>query len=106
MSYVAQYTPMLPLSLRPAGHRIEAGRLTRSQKSEPGAPGSPFRRTLSGMKQDGAVLRRRHQHGVDHMDHAVGLVDVGDRHHRGAALGIDDPDLAVLLLHGQLLAFG
>src|SRR5437879_10854268 len=27
---------------------------------------------------------RRHQHGVDHMDHAVRLIDVRDRDHRGS----------------------
>src|SRR6185312_11227300 len=49
---------------------------------------------------------RRHQHGVDHMDHAVRLVDVRDRDHRGSTLGVDDPDLAVLELDRQLFALG
>src|SRR5437899_587020 len=49
---------------------------------------------------------RRHQHGIDHMNDAVGLVDVGDRDHRSVALGVDDPGLAVGLLHRQLFAFG
>src|SRR5436190_981809 len=49
---------------------------------------------------------RRHQHGIDHMDHAVGLIDVRDRDHRGSALGVDDPGLAVLVLDRQFFAFG
>src|SRR4051794_37314161 len=40
-------------------------------------------------------LRRRHQDGVDHMDHAVGLVDIRDADGGGTALGVDDPHLAV-----------
>src|SRR5262245_927836 len=49
---------------------------------------------------------RRQQHGVDHMDHTVRLVDVRDRDHRLAALGVDDPDLAAVVLDGQLFALG
>src|SRR5579859_3749344 len=45
-----------------------------------------------------AGLRRRHQNGVDHMDHTVRLMDVRDRDRRGPALGIDDHHLAVRLL--------
>src|SRR5882757_11175407 len=88
-----------------AAIRLIPGVYWRSQKSEPGRPGSPL--THPGGDQIGMrlVLRRRHQHSVDHMDHAVGLIDVRDRHHRGTALGVDDPDLAVLVLDRQLFAF-
>src|SRR4051794_36421555 len=48
-------------------------------------------------------LRRRHQDGVDHVDHAVGLIDVRDRHARGTALGVDDHDLVARLLDGEFL---
>src|SRR5450756_296642 len=37
-----------------------------------------------------AVGLRGHQHGVDHMDHAVRLVDVRNRDGRGIAFGVDD----------------
>src|ERR1041384_1255795 len=57
-------------------------------------------RILPGPGRETPRLGRRHQHGIDHMDHAVRLVDVRDRDHRGAALGVDDPDLAALVLHG------
>src|SRR3954471_2762393 len=50
-------------------------------------------------------LRRRHQDGVDHMDHAVGLVDIRDADGGGTALGVDNPHLAVRKLHGQFFAF-
>src|SRR5436309_10089885 len=51
-------------------------------------------------------LRRRQQDGVDHVDNAVRLMDVGNRDHRAIALGVDDPDLAVGPLHGEFFAFG
>ena len=43
------------------------------------------------------MLRRvagllRHQHAVDHVDHAVALADVGGGHLRGAALGVGQGD--------------
>src|ERR1700761_3928642 len=43
--------------------------------------------------REDATLRRRHQHGVDHMDDAVRLVDVADGDRCLVALGIDDPGL-------------
>jgi hypothetical protein len=35
-----EYTPLTPVSLLPAGYQIDAYALWRSQKSEPGFPGS------------------------------------------------------------------
>src|SRR5882757_6903646 len=87
-------------------HQFEVRRLSRSQKSEPGGARLAVSQVPSGTRRARQVLRRRHQHGVDDMDDAVRLADVRDRHHRGAALGVDDPDLAVLLLDGEFLALG
>src|SRR5690242_2302508 len=77
-----------------------------SQKSEPGFPGSSVVLPDAGIvgKSGYAVLRSRQQDRIDHVDHAVRLMHVGDRHHRLVALGIDDPGLAVGLLDGELLA--
>lgn len=47
----------------------------------------------------------RHQHGVDHVDHAIGLADVGNADPRLAALGIDDPQLAVMQCDGEGFTF-
>src|SRR5512140_2599436 len=99
------YTPGAAASLLPSDDKIDARRASWSQKCEPGCPGSPLARPGGDRIRTGVRSGRRHQHGVDHMDHAVRLVDVRDRHHRGPALGVDDPDLAVLVLDGQLLAF-
>src|SRR5687767_1247086 len=93
---IQAYTPEPGGSLLPRRYQVDACSLWRSQKSEPGCPGSPFRHASCPGQVRRGLLRRRHQDGVDHVDHAVRLVDVGDRHHRGAALGVDDPDLAVL----------
>src|SRR5882672_10063712 len=49
------------------------------------------RQGTSGIRTRGIRLGGRQQHGVDHVDDAVRLVDVGDRDHRGVALGVDDP---------------
>src|SRR6516225_4568848 len=74
--------------------------LWRSQKSEPGRPGSLVAHPIGGGSGRAVIpLARRHQHGIDHMDDAVRLVDVGDRDHGAAALGVDDPDLAAVFLH-------
>src|SRR5437868_11830075 len=57
------------------GYSIDARSASRSQKSEPGRPGSPPHPL--GTDQEGRVLRG-HQDGIDHVDDAVRLVDVGD----------------------------
>lgn len=44
------------------------------------------------------ILRSRHQDGIDHLDHAIRLIDVRDRDFRRVTLGIDlvaKSDLAV-----------
>src|SRR3954454_20892069 len=81
--------------------RGDTHRVSRSRNSEPGRPGSPparWRRIRT------CGLRCRHQDGVDHVDHAVGLVDVRDRHRRRAALGVDDHHGIGRLLDRELLA--
>src|SRR5216684_2290802 len=60
----------------PAGYKTHACRQSRSQKSEPGCPGSPLAHPVGNWTRTRVKLRRRHQDGVDHMDHAVRLVDV------------------------------
>src|SRR5579862_4638631 len=75
-----------------------------SQKSEPGRPRLAIARPAGDWKGTRFGLRGRQQHGVDHVDDAVGLVHVGDRDHRLIALGVDDPGLAVGLLDGEFLA--
>src|SRR4051812_42826141 len=62
------------------GYEIDARGAWRSQKSEPGCPGSRFAAPVG--KQDRGRLRR-HQDGVDHVDDAVRLIDVRNRHDRG-----------------------
>ncbi|KAG1242650.1 hypothetical protein G6F68_016097 [Rhizopus microsporus] len=47
----------------------------------------------------------RHQHAVDHVDHAIGLADIGNADSRLATLGIDDPQLAVMQRDGERLTF-
>src|SRR5204862_290964 len=59
---------------------------------------------LSGLNRKALRLRRRHQHGIDHMDHAVRLVDVRDRDQRGATLGVDQPNLTPVGVHRQRFA--
>ena len=49
--------------------------------------------------KDGGFLLGRHDHFVDHVDHAVGGEDVGDDH-----LGIIDVDLAAVHFNGDRLA--
>src|SRR5207244_791409 len=85
--------------LRPSSHK----------KASRGGPGSlvvtSARRRMNGCgRYSRARSGGRHQHGVDHMDHAVRLIDVGDRDHRGSALGVDDHDVLALALDGELLA--
>src|SRR6478752_162295 len=72
-----------------AGYNTDACSASRSQKSEPGCPGSRAH-PIGDWIGTRMKSRRRHQHGVDHMDHAVRLVDVRDRHRRRAALGVHD----------------
>src|SRR5580700_5669392 len=65
------------------------------KKASRGFPGSlpgasPLGTSPWATKGARAGLRRRHQHGVDHMDDAVRLMDIRDRDHRGVALGVDD----------------
>src|SRR5258705_13831379 len=90
-------TPMPAIRLMPAGYRghKKASRDTPARRSHP----------VGDWIRTRAKLRRRHQDGVHHMDHAVRLVDVRDRDRRGAALGIDDRHRAARLLDGQLFAF-
>src|SRR5262245_51308771 len=45
-----------------------------SRKSEPGCPGSPSTRPCWDQSGAHGSSGRRHQHGVDHMDHAVRLI--------------------------------
>ena len=40
------------------------------------------------------VQLHRQQHGVDHVDHAVRLQNVGDRDHGDITLGVGDAELA------------
>src|SRR5258706_8650520 len=89
----------------PAGYKIDACSPSRSRKSEPGCPGAPLVYPVGDWIRTRLKLRRRHQDGVDHVDHAVRLVDVRDRDRRSAALGIDDRHRAARLLDGQLFAF-
>src|SRR5260370_1390271 len=92
------YTPAIGFPLLHCTHQVHRWWASRSQKSEPGVGRLaswrvPLGTSPCGTKRARAGLRRRHQHGVDHMDDAVRLMDVGDRDHRGIALGVDDPDL-------------
>src|SRR6266481_3283252 len=66
-----------PLRYCHAGYKTHACRVSRSQKSEPGCPGSPLAHPVGDGIRTRLKLRRRHQDGVDHVDHAVRLVDVG-----------------------------
>src|SRR5882757_1940847 len=70
------YTPGTGISLLPCRPSRRCWQAWRSQKSEPGCPGSSFAHPKGDWIRTRAVLRRGHQHGVDHMDHAVRLVDV------------------------------
>src|SRR3954451_19878283 len=57
-------------------------------KKRAGSPRLAIPRILLGPVRSARRSGSRHQHGIDHMDHAVGLVDVRDRDHRGSALGV------------------
>src|ERR1035437_10288818 len=81
------------------GYQIDARRAWRSQKSEPGRPG-PRYGILLGTRSGRVTSGRRDQDGVDHMDHAVRLIDVRDRDGRRTALGVDDHHLAARGGHG------
>src|ERR1700694_5147849 len=59
-----------------ANYQIDARVAWRSQKSEPDCPGSPATYPVGDRIGTQVVLRCRHQHGVDHMDHAGRLIDV------------------------------
>src|SRR6266849_6210167 len=54
-----------------AGYKIDACRVSRSQKSEPGCPRLAACASCGDWIRTRVKLRRRHQHGVDHVDHAV-----------------------------------
>src|ERR1035437_7957918 len=58
-------------------------------KKRAGSP-RPAVRILLGTRSGRVTSGRRHQDGVDHMDHAVRLIDVRDRDGRRTALGVDD----------------
>src|ERR1700720_4430107 len=62
----------------------------RSQRSEPGFPGSlcTSRREGDRDARPRRALGRRQQNGVDHVDHAVRLIDVGDGDRGGVAFGV------------------
>src|ERR1700754_720495 len=100
------YTPGTDVSLLPCclSRRCPQGMAVTKKRA--GLPRPAITHPVGDSIRTRAVLRRRHQHGVDHVDHAVRLIDVRNRDHRGAPLGIDDPDLAVPVLYRQLFALG
>src|SRR3981189_581744 len=100
------YTPVTGFSVLPPWDQIDAWGLIGVTKKRAGSPRLALPRILLGPIRGAPRSGSRHQHGIDHMDHAVGLIDVRDRDHRGSALGVDAPDLAAVVLHGQLFAFG
>src|SRR5665213_3679291 len=59
------------LRYRNARYRIGAQQARRSQKGEPGCPGSLCACATVSIKH---MALRRHQDGIDHVDHAVRLV--------------------------------
>src|ERR1017187_6149466 len=63
----------LRLRYCPADDWLDARRGSRAQKCEPGCPGSRSRIPVGTGPGQAGVLRR-HQHGIDHMDHAVRLI--------------------------------
>src|SRR6266403_6327666 len=89
-------TAMLAIRLMPAGYR--------GHKKASRTPRLAARACCWGNRTR-VKLWCRHQDGVDHVDHAIRLVDVRDRDRRSAALGIDDRHRAARLLDGQLFAF-
>src|SRR3979490_2876498 len=99
------YTPGTAASLPPyrlSGRCPQAMAVT---KKRAGSPRPACHASWWGPIRTRLVLRRRPQHGVDHMDHAVRLIDVRDRDDRGAALGVDDRHGVARLLDGQRFAF-
>src|SRR3984885_5665884 len=82
--------------------QTHAQQARRSQKSEPDRPGSPCAFAAAGPIKP--VVLRRHQNRIDHVDHAVRLIDVRDRDGRGATLGMDDNHRVSRPLDGQLFA--
>src|ERR1700712_1135745 len=106
-------TPQVPRSL-PAKRRLRSSRSVDSRLKT-----ARRRGTLDGGRDSQAkpwrdrvvqnrspyTLRRWQQDGVDDVDHAVGLHDVGDRDHGHAAFGVDYLKPATLDLEGQAIAF-
>ena len=45
-----------------------------------------------------------HQNGINYLDDAIGLIDVGNGDHRGAALGVGDGELLAAAGEGEGLA--
>src|ERR1700761_6907808 len=109
---VTLYTPKAEISLllEPPCAAKASGPYWRSAVTKKRAgvyPGPLVLRLPTGRlgRQLGAASGRRQQDGVDHVDHAVRLMDVSDGDGGGVALGVDDPGLAIGLLHRQLLTF-
>src|SRR3954454_12970318 len=103
---IPAYTPGNRVSLLSCMLSLQCPQGIVVTKKRAGSPRLASRRASCRGQARRGRLRRRHQHGVDHVDHAVGLVDVRDRDHRGSTLGVDDPDLVAIVLHRQLFAFG
>lgn len=84
---MAGFTAASDVILAPAASAGEGTR-TGTSANEAGWPRLP------------SLCELRHQHGVDHMDHPVGLHDVSGRDHRVAALGVRDRPAATGLHEG------
>ena len=66
-------------------------------------PGSSSTTSCCWPEWQGVPLLR-HQHSINNVDDAVGLVDVGDADTCFAALGVDHPQHAVMECDGKRLA--